>query len=221
MKMKTTATIWVILITPLTLIGQSQKVYVYDFDTEILDSFSVIFDSTVQEAQTKHCVGYYDNNIVDLPINPLISGAISPRQPLDLDYNITDFPFRTTVKIFSNVDYSSEPIECTGQMVSGRHVLTAFFCVAAFIDNNLTLNAVTVCPNYNNIESDEFGCISVQKMYFFSIKEFGLDRFFCLLELEAPVGLKTGWLGTGFSQNATFMNRICFIDLHIPTAQVM
>lgn len=185
--------------------AQNPTIYVFDFITQTLDSIvGVDFDSTITSAQTPYHLGEFDENIADLTqevptdnVFPESEFTINRRASLDFDIN--DYPLRTTVKVFASEDGELNA-RCAGNMVSCKHVFIAAHCVADFMTHEIDSSLIYVCPVFDNGDDNpNFECTLASKIYFF--KDFGIDQDMAILELTQSIGEETGWLGLGMDAN--------------------
>ena len=187
--------------------AQESRILSLDLETGITDTFPLPnFDETIESSETTFSIGNFNNEITQLPeeLNELPSGvSFTPRKRAALDFELTDFPLRTNVKIILNGTDGSQ-IEHSGSMVSKKHVLTSAFFFFDFNTNEPFSKEILVCPAFDNgMTNPEFECCLVTKIHRF--EEWNrIGKDFALLELEQDIGDETGWIGIGFNNNDEF-----------------
>lgn len=190
---------------PLSLSAQAEKLMIYSFSEATLDSIIVDQDNTLlNQGRTAYNLGTLDNLTANLkeviPTDNVYENSMfTIRRRAALDFDIREFPIRTTVKIFS-VENGSLINNCSGSFISEKHVLTSAHCFTERGKNTPRpeQDSLLVCPVFDNGNPDPLlGCSSVSMMYSFGNWTLeGTD--FAFLELEDNLGLITGWLGFGF-----------------------
>lgn len=162
-------------------------------------------DTLIQEAHTNYNLGFYDDNFTELdeeiPTQNIFPNTqFTLKQPVDELYDKNTFPIRTSVRLFRMINDTLKGT-CSGSMISNKHVLTATHCFAKLNKDTLRSDSIFVCPVYDQgIASDQFECSWVKNVFFtenwnVSYNDLGV------MELETPIGLKTGWIGVGFNKN--------------------
>ncbi len=189
------------------LAAQFKTMIFYDVQTATYEEIDFgPFDTLVESSFTSSHPG---NNIIsELPIgltnNELQSNSQFTSKILASKvFDTNTFPIAPTVRIFSISD-DSLYYNCTGTIISEKHVLTSGHCLLKTFPNQIDSihdDSLLVCPIYDKGEiHDIYGCSMVARSYFFKNWNIrGSD--FAVLEMESPLGRLTGWLGIGFSKN--------------------
>lgn len=205
--------------------GQQKPVLIFDLTNDTLDSLEhVVFDTTVISSETKHNLGYFDTDIASLELDPPLSNLFPnseftlKKKVLD-DFDPSDYPIRTTVKIFTE----KEGVligNCSGSFISRKHVLTAAHCILGLNTDTLRINSINVCPVFDQGDfSPHFDCTYVSKVY--SFKDWNImHEDFALLELEKPIGESTGWIGIGFNDFDSALTDGIFYKFTYPSGEL-
>ncbi len=205
----------------LQVFSQAKRVLVYDLKTKLVDTMSIIeFDTTILVLSdfTNFAIGNYNNSIEFLPESaPEMNFS---KNIASIDFDLTNYPIRTSVKLFKSKNDTLSSL-CSGSMVSRRHVLSAAHCVA---DNSVQTffdNDIYVCPIFDNgVENSNFDCSYVTKVYCF--ENWILDgEDFAILELEKPIGDKTGWISIGFEENNEILEDGIFYKFSYPSFPIL
>lgn len=196
-----------------TSFAQERKMLVYDLENGTLDSFRLPQHETISMASTKGFIGEFSNDIANLS-RELPTVFKYPQADYSLkirassQYNVNDYPLRTAARLFK-ADSDTTIGQCSGNMISPYHYLTAAHCVKSIYNSldswtdTLLSDSFFVCPAYDNGSVNEsFGQIPVTKVYLLKkYKINGEDIAVC--ELKDPIGYQTGWIGFGFSEYDT------------------
>lgn len=183
------------------------------------------FDTSKIHDNTNFHTGLFNNlyNSLDnsLPDTNLFSDSnFSIKKQVSLDYDIEKFPIRTSVKLFK-VRNDSLNNSCSGSMISRKHIFTACHCVRNPISDMLTLDSLLICPVYDNGElNGNFECSWVKKIFHFENWDlFSSD--FAILELEKPIGEKTGWVSIGYNSNDSLLSDGVFYKFSYPSITML
>jgi len=96
-------------------------------------------------------------------------------------------------------------------------VITAAHCVASPGRNNLYTDSLFVSPVFDNGDFNEnFQSSFVSKVYIFKDWNFNGEDL-AILELEEPIGERTGWISIGFETEDTLLKEGVFYKFSYPT----
>ena len=213
-----------IMLGAMSSFAQNEILYVYDLVNQTLDSIPTISnsDATVSD-QTNHYIGNFNTNIADLPQSPptdnlFPNSLFTLKETVTNDFEITDFPIRTSVKIYYRED--GELLQfCSGSIVSSQHVLTAAHCIYDFWESMPRGDTFWVCPIFHEGEfSTDFDCTPITKV--FSPKNWEGGKDIALLEMAQPLGTETGWLGIGFHQQDDFFTQGIYHKFSYPMQHI-
>jgi len=115
------------------------------------------------------------------------------------------FPASATVKIVS-INSDTFWDRCSGMLVGKKYVLTAAHCVVNDLDALADLKEFVpnlfIKPGFNNGIESKFGTVKVSRTFIFkSYFNGNSKKDIALLELEEPIGEKTGWVSMGFEND--------------------
>ena len=186
--------------------GQERRLLSFDLMSKETDTLEIPeFDSLLIFEKTSYNMGRYNQIYENLDTRPptedVFEGAhFTLKKQASKDYDINNFPIRTSVKLFRYENDSLKSL-CSGSMISRKHVLTACHCVAKGNQDTISYDSLFVCPVLDNGDiNSNFDCSWVKKIVLF--ENWSLeDTDISVLELETPIGENTGWISIGFNAN--------------------
>lgn len=143
-----------------------------------------------------------------LPVTNVIpNGTFTYPQPAAGFFDTEDYPLRTTVKIISFQNGIAE--YCTGNLVGEDLMVSLGFCFLKQDPGFLISypDSVQVLPAFNNgVIPVNIGPSRGRRLYFEKSSQTTVKSI--LLQLDKPIGAKTGWLGVAFEPDTFYFGRV-------------
>ena len=163
------------LLVSINVFSQTGQIISYDLKAKITDTLNYVSNVNIAYEKTNFDIGSFNNNFSPLcekspTKNTFPNSWFTIKERVELDYNINDFPIRTSIKLFRS-DNGTLIQKCSGSMVSRKHVLTACHCVFDPMTGNILYDSLLVTPAFDNgIENLNFEGSWVKKYSILIIK---------------------------------------------------
>ena len=187
----------------LNLYSQEKQLMIFDLETGNLDSLKDLnYDTSIVFDKTDFFIGTYNNDVIQLQqtpptVNTFPGAQFTYKKQASLDFELSSYPIRTSIKLFE-IKNDSLKNNCSGIMISNRHLLTASHCAVDFDIDTLKVDSLIACPIYDNgFFNPNFECSNAIRITAFKDRWLYMDDI-AIIELEKPIGEKTGWVSIGF-----------------------
>lgn len=201
-------------------LAQPDTIIVYDVPTQTIDTIlPVSFDTAITFDNTLSSIGSLGSQVplslTPPAVNLFSSSNFSDIEKAELSYNVTDYPIRTSIKLFGwNNDTLGQG--CSAIMVGENLVLTAAHCIMLF--QNWLYDSMLVVPAYDNgIYQLTLPTSIVDKYYIFKTFYDGTAwEDIALLQLRQPIGQQIGWIGMAYSSDTSYFSNKVFHKFSYP-----
>ncbi len=188
---------------------------VYDIASQTIDTILPVIGTPAAFAKTSSSTGTMGNQAALSQVPPttnLFSGSnFCDITKAANSFNLASYPVRTGVALRY---YRGDSLKtgCSGMLVSPSAVLTAGHCVYDYFTRSFSkFDSLKICPAYNNgMDHPALPVSMAKKIYIFkTYYHQSTSDDIALIQLEEPIGLKTGWVGIGYESNPNnYLNKV-------------
>jgi hypothetical protein len=209
------------LLVSSSMVAQERFMIVHDVFNKTVDTIPFVdYDKNVIRDKTDFSYGNYNNEVEQLPEKLTDERLYKEsrytwKRKVSDDYDITKYPFRTSVKLFF-VNEGEFISSCSGSLIGQKHVLLSAHCIAKRESYNLINDSLFITPIFDNNEFNKVFEGSFVKKIYISNNWFRGDGDFAILELEKSIGSETGWISFGFDNNDTTLQDGIFYKFSYP-----
>lgn len=218
--------IFIVLFCGINLFAQVDTLVVYDVRTK---ETSLILPPNIDSlSEFEHTnwnkgllPGFTELDISPPAFTPPNSG-FTYLERANLKFNVTDYPIRTAVKIFRFVEDSLVQ-RCSGIMIANNLILTSAHCMFFNFDTSnvrFFSDSLLIIPAYDEGTEHQNIMNSVSSKYYIPKTWYENKSWddIALVELQEPIGLKTGWIGIAFNEDSSIIENSVFHKLSYPGA---
>lgn len=217
----------------ITVEAQDNGLYVLDLTARTIDSLGAVPTPTFYSASTTSFKGGHGSwqHVLPLNIQNIVpcsdNSAITERRNMSQIGDVTDYPFRTFIKVGrkENGVFKGLPISAT--MIGSRFAITDHFSIDYVFNFRFppsfslapATDSIFVLPSYTNGNCGFAECPQTRVIKIYQFKRNlsnNSTRNFCLLELDQPLGLFIGWMGMAYNNDNLFFEQRLFQKLTLP-----
>lgn len=193
----------------------------YNFASATFDTLEgVSYDLNKTSGSTQLHFGQMPQMVVPLekPTKNLTEGTSFTKPLVAKDrYSMENYPMSTTIKLFKTAGDNLRD-QCTGTMVSPKHVLTSAHCMLEPYSTNVVVEDLVIYAGYDvSVDSAEQIKANVTNAYFIDEWNIGEGDDQVLLELDNNLGFYTGWVSFGYEEDDEFFRASNFHKFSYPT----